>query len=237
MELLDNPGSQAGRRVVQPIAEGLRLRSLHVAVAPLVGEGLLALACPGQLFRRHARLRVVHVGPRRRHHVQVDAHHPVRMMGRLPAADAATPVAALRTPPLVAKPPHQLAEQLRHSLRVVAALGRLVGKAVAGNRRCDDVEGVGRIAAIRGRIGERPDDLVELHDRTGPAVSNQEREGVLVGRALVDEVDVQTVDRREELIELVQRRFLGAPVEFITPVDEQLVQIGALRAVVPARAR
>jgi hypothetical protein len=35
------------------------------------------------------------------------------------------------------------------------------------------MEGVGRIAAVGGRVGKRADDVEELGDRTGPAVGDE----------------------------------------------------------------
>jgi hypothetical protein len=42
------------------------------------------------------------------------------------------------------------------------------------------------------------------------------------------------VDRRGELVELVQPPFLGAPVEPVAPVLDQRLQVGRVGAVVPA---
>ena len=236
-ELLDDPRGQPRRRVVQAVAQGLRLGPLDVAVAPLVGEELLPLPAARQFLGRDAGGRILHAGRRARgHHVQVHPDHPVGMLRRLPAADDAAPVAPLRAVALVAEPLHQLADDPRHPLRVVAAAGRLVGEAVPGDRRRHHVEGVGRVAAVVGRIDQQRDDLVELHDRAGPAVGDHQRQRVLVGRPLVDEVDVQPLDVRLEVVEAVQQPLLAPPVEFVPPVGEQLLQVLAVGAVVPRRA-
>ena len=157
------------------------------------------------------------------------------MLRRLPAADDAAPVAALRAVAVVAEPLHQLADDRGHLLRAVAAAGGLVGEAVAGNRRRHHVERIGRVPAVVGRIGQQRDDLVELHDRAGPAVRNHQRQGVLVGRSLVDEVDVQPVDVGLEVVEAVQQPFLVPPTELVAPVGDQLLEVLAVGAVVPRR--
>ena len=47
---------------------------------------------------------------------------------------------------------------------------------------------------MRGGVGQQIDDLQLLDDRAGPAVRDDQRQRVLVLRADVDEVDVQSVD-------------------------------------------
>jgi hypothetical protein len=80
------------------------------------------------------------------------------------------------------------------------------------------VEGVRRIAALRGGIGQRADGLQQLHDRARPAVGHDQRQGVVMPRLHVDEVDVDAVDLGRELrqgIELCRDApevVLGAPI-------------------------
>ena len=66
----------------------------------------------------------------------------------------------------------------RDPLDVPACRRRLAREAEAGQRRAHDVEGVGGVAAVRGGVGQRFDDLVELDDRTRPAVRDDQRQGV-----------------------------------------------------------
>jgi hypothetical protein len=77
--------------------------------------------------------------------------------------------------------------------------GGLAGEAVAGQRRQHQVEGVLGTSAVRGRVGERADDLEQFDDRAGPAVRDDQRQRVLVRRLDVDEVDVHPVDLGREL--------------------------------------
>ena len=124
--------------------------------------------------------------------------------------DHRAPVAALRAEAVVAEPEHELLPRRRDAADVPSGLRRLVGPAVAGQRRHDEVERVGRVAAVRDRIGERPDHLQELDDRSRPAVGHHQRQRVGLRRAHVEEVDAEAVDRRAELRERVELR-LGPP--------------------------
>jgi hypothetical protein len=54
-------------------------------------------------------------------------------------------------------------------------------------------------SAVRGRVGERADDIEQLDDRTGPAMRHDQRQRVIVLGAHVDEVDVESVDLGDEL--------------------------------------
>ena len=56
-----------------------------------------------------------------------------------------------------------------------AGLARLAAEAEPGQRGDHDVEGVGRVAAVRGGVGQRADQVVELEDRAGPAVHEDQR--------------------------------------------------------------
>ena len=120
------------------------------------------------------------------------------------------------------------------------------GEAVAGHRRHDQVERVLGVAAVRGRVGERADCLEQLDDRARPPVGHDQRQGVLVRRPHVDEVDVHAVDLGHELRQRVELRLALAPVVLRRPVVGQRLsrrQLHALRAVVdelpgrPARRR
>ena len=113
---------------------------------------------------------------------------------------------------------HQRGPGLRHTEQVEAGLADRIGEAVPGQRRYDDVEGVRRVAAVGARIGQRTDHLGELDRRAGPAVREDQRQGVGLRRAYVEEVDRLPVDLRRELRNLVQGRFLRPPVEPGGPV-------------------
>jgi len=73
---------------------------------------------------------------------------------------------------VVAEAVHQLCPGASDPAGVPTRAGERAGKAKAGQRGRHDVEGVGGIAAMAGGIGQRADDLHELHDRAGPAVGD-----------------------------------------------------------------
>ena len=54
----------------------------------------------------------------------------------------------------------------RRGIGCPAGLAHRRGEGVAGKRRGDDVEGVGRIATVRAWVRERPDDAQELDRRS-----------------------------------------------------------------------
>ena len=97
------------------------------------------------------------------------------------------------------------------------------------------MERVGRITAVGAGIGQGTDDLQELDHRAGPAVGDDQRERVGLGRAGVDEVHARPVDLGEEVVEGVEHRLGAAPVVLVAPVRDELGEVPALGAVVPAR--
>jgi hypothetical protein len=142
--------------------------------------------------------------------------------------DDRAPVAPLGDVPRVAEPDHELVERAGHPGRTPAGRGRLGGEAVTGHRRQHQVEGVGGLAAVGRRVGERVDNLQQLDDRARPAVGHEQRQGVLVGRADVGELDVEPVDLGDELGQCVQRGFGLAPVVAAAPVLDERAELGQL---------
>src|SRR5215831_13882061 len=144
------------------------------------------------------------------------------------------PAATLRNVARVSKALHELGPGTRDVLDVPARAGRPAGEAVARNRGNDDVERVFGAATMRGRIGERTDDLELLDDRSRPAMRDDHRQRVLMAGTDVDEMDVDSVDRRDELGKGVQLRLQLSPVVVLAPVANQLLELpelSALRAV------
>ena len=70
-------------------------------------------------------------------------------------------------------------------------------------------------AAVRHRVGQRADHVEELGERARVGVQEQQRRGVRLGRADVDEVDGLAVDLGDEVRDGVHPRLLGAPVELL----------------------
>ena len=77
-------------------------------------------------------------------------------------------------------------------LYIRTALGRMVGKTKAGQRRSDHVEGIGGITAVGTWVGQQRDDLVHFIESAGPAVGNHQGHGVGTFSPFVDEMDVQS---------------------------------------------
>ena len=78
------------------------------------------------------------------------------------------------------------------------------------------------LPAVRGWIGQRPDQLDLLEHRAGPAVGDDQRKRILLARPDVDEMNVEPVDVRHELREGIQLRFCLAPIVICRPVVREL---------------
>ena len=99
------------------------------------------------------------------------------------------------------------------------------------------MERVGRVAAVRGRVGERADQVGELHDRARPAVQEQQRRGTGLGGADVQEVQLRAVYGGHELGIGVEGRLVCPPVVSGGPgFGGQLAQVGGGDAAFPAGA-
>ena len=49
----------------------------------------------------------------------------------------------------------------------------------------------------------------------------------------MDEVNIETVDRRRELVELIESPLGRAPVELLLPVRDELFEVREVRSVIP----
>jgi hypothetical protein len=83
---------------------------------------------------------------------------------------------------------------------------------VTGQGGDHHIEGVGLAATVGGGVGEGPDELQLLDDRARPAVGDDQRQGVGMAGADVEEVDVEAVELGHELGQGVQPGFEVAPV-------------------------
>ena len=144
--------------------------------------------------------------------------------------DERTPIAALRGVALVSQALHQGGPCPGNAFGAPAGRGRLAREAVARHRRNDQVKRVRGAPAVGRGIGQRLDDLELLDDRAGPAVGDDERQGILVFRANVDEVNVEPIDLGDEMRVGVQLRLDLAPVVLRRPVARQLLNRGELDA-------
>ena len=148
--------------------------------------------------------------------------------------DRRTPVAALRAVARIAEAIHQHRPGLtRCDRRPSPSSVGLSREAEAGQRRTDDVKRVGGVAAVRGRIGQRLDHLVELDDRTRPAMGDDQRHRFRVRRADVQEMNVEPVDLGGELRKAIEPRLAPAPVVLLGPVAADVLDPLQRRALAP----
>ena len=230
-ELLHDPRHLSHRRVDQSVAQCLGPGGLLLGVAHppalMVGKPLQR-----RLFRRCGVLHALR-GRQTEWHVGVNGDAPVTAADRGVAPDLGgdhrTPVTALSAVALIAEPLHQDVPGRRDAFDVPAGGGRLTGEAVAGQGRAHHVE----------ILGQRFDDLGELHNRPRPAVGDDQRQRIGVRAALVDEMDIKPVDLGDELIEAVQAGLASPPVIPVGPVAGEfpdVVQRNSLRPVLDAFA-
>src|SRR5262249_43002869 len=184
----------------------------------------------GELPR--ARSEVWRVGAR--NVVQVDSEESLRNCQAEPRRHAGAPITALRSETLVAELRHQLAPQLPNPSARHTRLARPIREAVAGQRRHDEIESVGRIGAAGSRIGEQRDDFEKFEDRPGPSVSEKERQRIGSLAAYVEVVDVEAADAGSEIRKGIDSVFPLPPVELRTPVGDEILQVFERKPVVPA---
>src|SRR5215204_4594323 len=96
-------------------------------------------------------------------------------------ADAGAYVATVGTVALVAEPTHQLGPCSGDARHAPARLPHRDGEPEARQRGRDDVEGVGRVAAVGARVGERSDDAQKLHNRAWVPVADNQWERTRLG--------------------------------------------------------
>src|SRR5207247_9771972 len=114
-----------------------------------------------------------------------------------------TPGATMRSVPVVAEALHELCKRGGDALDVPPCLFGRSREPESRNRWCDDMEGVRRVVAMGTWVHEPTDDLHELHHRTGPAVRQQQRNGIPLSGSDMEEVDVLAIDVGGVLGELI----------------------------------
>ncbi len=217
-------------RIDQSVAQCLRPGGLLLGIA---GAPLSVLGQRGQcplLLRSWIRHRFSR-GPTDRH-VQVNGRAVAAVSPYLRGHSRA-PVPALGAVAVVAKAQHQRLPGLGDPLDAPPGAGGLAGESIPRQRRTDDMEGVLGATAVSRRIGQRLDHLVKLHDRARPAVGDHQREGVVVRRPLMDEMNVQPVDLGDELVKAVERGLARPPVVVVGPVAGQVAGVPQRNALAP----
>jgi hypothetical protein len=108
------------------------------------------------------------------------------------------------------------------------------GEPEAGHRGDDHVERLGRVAAVRARVGQRVDDLGPVPERPRPPVGQNQRGRLRADPSLAHEVDRHALDLHPVVLVDVDRGLGLAPAVVGAPVVDELLQIGPVHAVVPA---
>src|SRR5215217_4436401 len=111
------------------------------------------------------------------------AEQPRRRLPPHRLDDARPPISTLRDVAGVPQPLHENIPRTANALQSPARLGWSLRKAVARQRWDNDVEGVFRPTAERGRIGEWADELDLLEHGPRPAMRDDHRQCVRVPRA------------------------------------------------------
>src|SRR5690606_12451298 len=192
------PRGRVGKRE----GEGLRPRALDPLIAGLFLQKDRELVEKDALFGRG-------IGDERL--VAPDGEqvqmHPDEALGvgvAEPRGDECAPVAALYGEALVSERAHEPGEAVRDRLDAETLLPRCEREPVARQRRRDDGEGVGGIAAEPRRVGEKRDEFEELEDRSRPAVREKKRAGRGAFARYVKEMEVDVVEAQLPLRERVE---------------------------------
>jgi len=148
--------------------------------------------------------------------------------------DQRTPVAALGEIGGIAQDlGHQGVEEARR-LPLAEGPRRLGRKAEAGQGGDDQIEGVGRVAAVARGPRQLFDHVPELEMAARPAVRDQQRP--LAGRLAdhMDEVEIEIFHAGGELREAVEVGDGGPPVVAIPPIGAEVLEEGGVATVEPA---
>src|SRR6266478_7748164 len=129
-----------------------------------------------------------------------------------PACHASAPIAALCNIVAVTQARHQHCPGASDARKTPPRFSELIRKAKSGERRNYNVKGVVGFTAVSHRVHERSDDLQELEDRARPAVSKNDRQGILVFRSNVNEMNPETVNLGAKLWKPIQCPFNPTPI-------------------------
>jgi hypothetical protein len=111
-----------------------------------------------------------------------------------------------------------------------------IRESISRQARHHDVECVGRLAAVTGRIGEHRDDLGESKERIRKAVCEHDRERLGSLPSLVNEVDAPSAHVGPKMRPAIHRGFLSAPVELVAPVADDLSEVRDAQSMLPVVA-
>jgi hypothetical protein len=186
----------------------------------------MQLAHRGAVFGRHAVEPRRVAGGEREHLGHVHAHDMLWIDPPDLRGDHRAGVVAGCAVTLVAEAVHQRGPGRGGPLGAPAPAGERGRERESGQRRDHQVERVRRVGAVGSRVGQRADHIEELDDRARPAMGQDQRERVRLGRPDVQEVDVLAVDLGDELRVLVQPGLGRTPVKAVPPVPGQPADFG-----------
>ena len=86
-------------------------------------------------------------------------------------------------------------------------------------------------------MGQRLDQCEKFKDRTRPTVNQHQRYGIGAGRALIDKINLLSINLRRELVKPVDLGFLCTPVVLVLPIIREFSDLLDVSAILPSRAR
>src|SRR4029077_20257314 len=153
--------------------------------------------------------------------------HPTRHTG--------TPIASLCDVMVVTQTSHQDCPCIGNPRKPPANFSRLVRKTKPGQGGDDNVEGFFRLAAMGRRVCQRTNDLQKLDDRSGPSMRQEDRQGILVLRSDVNEVDPEAINLRSKLRQPIQSALNSTPIVARAPVVSEGLRLGERYPLRPIR--
>src|SRR5215471_5198122 len=213
-EFFHQPGGQSRRRIRQAVGKRLWFCALDLLVTGFHFDPSCEIVEIGPLLWRRVCWHR-QIAPHYQK-VQMDADQRARMRNTQAGSGKRAIVATLGPETPVSQDiTHQVMQTVGDLLDAETGLSRPERQTEAGQRRCDDREGVAWVTVEPGRIGEAWDDLQKFEDTTGPSVHEQQWHRVWSLSRSVNEMQVDTVQRHFELLKRVQFRLLRAPVKSV----------------------
>lgn len=156
----------------------------------------------------------------------MDGPDPIRVVQGKVATDAAAEVTVGCAELLVADDRHQLGPQPRDLDAVACRSARVTRISVPRHVGDHHVESVGRVPAVRSRVGKQRNDFGVAPEGVGPTVAQDERQcRSFARRPGMHEMNVRMTELDLEVRECIERRLLRRPVELLDPVIDQFAEI------------
>src|SRR6266436_424939 len=195
LKLLVDPHCLPNRRIGQTVPQCLRTRRLDGAISRSIAR-ILAELSQRRLFcgRIAAGWRWWWWKENRK--IQMNGSKTRRPLLGHPARYASAPITALRNIVAVTQARHQRCPGASNPRKTPPRFCRFVRKAKAGEGGDYGVKGFIGFATVGRRVHQRTNDLHKLDDRPRPSMRQNDRQGILVLRSNVNEVNPETVNLR-----------------------------------------